>query len=108
LIWLGFFWFGSVFLIWLGFFWFFSVWVWFGFFRFRLIKPNRTYQIENQTQCHRTLIQRHAISSPERRGGATSFLTLPTKKSFLILSGHMIRWQETMVTVKKRSFTSVC
>ena len=112
----GFFYLARFFLVWLSFSdlaRFFLVFfglgsVRFGFFRFRLIKPNRTYQIENQTQCHRTLIQHHAISSLERRGGATSFLTLPTKKSFLILSGHMIRWQETMVTVKKRSFTSVC
>jgi hypothetical protein len=42
--WRGFFRFGSVFLVWLGFFQFFSVWVRFGFFDFRLIKPkpNRT------------------------------------------------------------------
>jgi hypothetical protein len=49
--WLGFFQFGLVFSVWLGFgsvfFWFLSVWVRFGFFSFRLIKPkpNRTSRL---------------------------------------------------------------
>jgi hypothetical protein len=43
-------------------------------------------------------------SSPERRGGATSFSTLPINKSFLILSVPVIRWQEMKVTVKKNLY----
>jgi hypothetical protein len=46
-------------------------------------------------------------SSPKRRGGATSFSTLPIKKKF-VLSVPVIRWQEMTVIVKKRSFTPVC
>jgi hypothetical protein len=47
-------------------------------------------------------------SSPERYGGATSFSTLPTKKILFVLSVPVIQWQETTMTVKKKSFTSVC
>jgi len=41
-------------------------------------------------------------SSPKRRGGATYFSTLPTKKSFFFLSVPVIRGQETMMKVKKK------
>jgi hypothetical protein len=46
-------------------------------------------------------------SSPERRGGATSFSTLPTKKSFysFCTCGYVARNDGDG---KKRSFTPVC
>jgi hypothetical protein len=46
--------------------------------------------------------------SPERRGGATYFSTLPTKIIFYVLSVFVICWQETPVAVKKGYFTLVC
>jgi hypothetical protein len=46
-------------------------------------------------------------SLPERRGGATSFSTLPTKKILSFLSVPVIHWQEMQVAVKKRCFTLV-
>jgi len=43
-------------------------------------------------------------SSPERRGGVTSFSTLPTNKFFSVLSVPVIMWQETTMIVKKKVY----
>ena len=58
-------------------------------------------EIENQTQCHRTLIQHHAILH-KKDAGVQHHFQLANKEILYVLSEPMIRWQETTVTVKKK------
>jgi len=53
------------------------------------------------------MIQHHAILH-QKDMGCNILCNFANKEIFSVLSVPMIMWQEMTVTVKKKSFTSVC
>jgi len=61
------------------------------------------YLIGNQTQCHRTLIQHHAILHEKDAGMQHPFQLYQQRNHFYSFIS-VIHWQETTMAVKKKFY----